>query len=166
MKRAVALAGLGIAIAIAVLRPTAEAQREPGWEVRVPERIEVVLGASTTVPIAIAVDRGLTVSKDGPVIVELVAEQGLSIKKRRLGRADAVDPDADAPRFAVPVRGDVAGDHTVKVHVKLWLCGGKACRPLDIRRVATISVAEPAPPPAAPEDAGIDAPPDARHRTR
>jgi hypothetical protein len=117
------------------------------------------------VPIAIAVDRGLTVSKDGPVIVELTADPGVSIKKRRLGRVDAVDPEADAPRFAVAVRGDSAGDHTVKLHVRLWLCGGKACRPLEIRRVATVAVAAP----AAPVDAGppaADAPPDARHRTR
>jgi len=143
--------------------PQAEAQ-QPGWEVRVPERTSVALGGTTLVPIAIAVDRGLTVSKDGPVIVELVPEGGVSIKKRRLGRADAVDPDADAPRFAVQVRGDAGGDHTVKVRVKLWLCGGKVCRPLDIRRQLTVTVEAPTPTDAG-NDAGLDVP-DARHRTR
>ena len=40
-------------------RGAAEAQREPGWEVRVAERVELVAGAAGTMPIAIAVDRGL-----------------------------------------------------------------------------------------------------------
>ncbi|MBS1122436.1 MAG: hypothetical protein H6Q90_4664 [Deltaproteobacteria bacterium] len=159
-RAAFALAVLGIALVLTA-RPLG-AQREPGWELRVPDRIEVPLGGSAIMPIAIAVDRGLTVSRDGPVIVELYAEPGLAIKKRRLGRADAVDPEADAPRFAVAVHGDGVGDHTLKLHVKLWLCGGKACRPLDLRRVVTITVATP----AAPADAGIDGMPDARHQPR
>ncbi len=148
MKLGIAFGGLAVVLAIAT--PRTEAQREPGYEVRVPVQLEVALGSSVVVPIAIAVDRGLTVSKDGPVIVDLVAEPGLAIKKRRLGRGDAVDPDADAPRFAVAVRGEVAGERTVTVRVKLWLCGGEACRPLEVRRVTTVSVI--APP---PRDAGL-----------
>ena len=140
----------------------ADAQRAPTWELRIPDRIEVAVGATAVLPIAIAVDRGLTVSKDAPVIVALAAPPGVAIKKRRLGRADAVDPEADAPRFAVPIKGDSAGEHVVKLHLKLWLCGGKACRPLEIRRQATIVVATPAPP---PPDAGVDAAPP-RHRPR
>ena len=103
-------------------------------------RIEVAVGATATLPLAIAIDRGLTVSKDAPVIVTLKVEPGVTIKKRRLGRADAVDPEADAPRFAIPVRGDTAGEHVVKLHVKLWLCGGKVCKPLEIRRQSTVFV--------------------------
>ena len=148
MKR-VLLVGLLLGIVFG----TTQAQ-QPGWEVRVPERVEVGIGATTLIPIAIAVDRGLTVSREGPVIVELVSETGVTIRKRRLGRADAVDPEADAPRFAVSVRGDAAGQYTVKVRVKLWLCGGKVCRPLDVRRQTAITVAAP----TAGIDAGLDAP--------
>ena len=125
---------------LAVLVAPASAQRSPGWELKVPERIEVTIGQAATLPIAIAIDRGLTVSKDAPVIVTIQPDPGVVIKKRRLGRADAVDPEADAPRFAIPVRGDTAGEHAVKLHVKLWLCGGKVCKPLEIRRQSTIVV--------------------------
>lgn len=105
------------------------------------ERVEVVAGATAPLTIALAVDRGLTVSKDAAVIVDLAPDAGLTVKKKRLGRGDAVDPEADAPRFAVNVRGDTPGDHAVRLHVRFWLCGTRSCRPIDVRRVATITVA-------------------------
>ena len=140
------------------LTARAEAQRQPGWEVSVAERVEVASGASGSIAISIAVDRGLTVSKDAAVIVDLVAPAGVTLRKRRLGRGEAVDPEADAPRFAVPVRGTEVGDHAVKIRVRFWVCGGKACRPVDVRRSAIVAVAAPAPV-APPPDAGVgDAP--------
>jgi hypothetical protein len=148
VKRAFLLAALA-------LTARAEAQRQPGWEVRVAERVEVAAGAGGAIPISIAVDRGLTVSKDAAVIVDLVAPPGVTLRKRRLGRGEAVDPGADAPRFAVPVRATEAGEHAVKIRVRFWVCGGKACRPVDVRRSAIVTVPASTPPP----DAGVpDAP--------
>jgi hypothetical protein len=143
--------------ALALLALTAAspaAAQQPGWEVRVPERVELVLGEAAALPIAVAVDRGLAVSRDAPVIVDLVGP-GLALKKTRLGRADAVDPGADAPRFAVPLRPPAAGDFAIKVRIRLWLCSGRTCRPLDVRREAKVVVAPVAPAPApAPGPAG------------
>ena len=125
---------------IAVLATRATAQGEPGWELRIPDRVEVTSGASGTLPIAISVDRGLTISKDAALILDLAPEGGVAIKRRRLGRGDAVDPDADEPRFAVPLHADAAGDFSVKVHLRFWLCGAKVCRPIDARRMVAVSV--------------------------
>ncbi len=148
MNRLVLLAALA-------LTARAEAQRQPGWEVRVAERVEVAAGAGGAIAISIAVDRGLTVSKDAAVIVDLVAPPGVTLRKRRLGRGEAVDPEADAPRFAVPVRATETGEHAVKIRVRFWVCGGKACRPVDVRRSAIVTVPAATPPP----DAGVpDAP--------
>jgi hypothetical protein len=141
-----------------LLASGAEAQRQPGWEVRVADRVELVTGASGTVAVSIAVDRGLTVSRDADVIVDLAPEQGVSIRKRRLGRRDAVDPEADAPRFAIPVKADADGEHAVKVRIRFWLCGGRACKPIDVTKTAVVAVATPAPPAV---DAAVDAPGDA-----
>ncbi|MBV8760540.1 MAG: hypothetical protein JO257_24830 [Deltaproteobacteria bacterium] len=116
------------------------AYAEAGWELRVPERVEMQVGSGGTLPIAIAVDRGQSISKDGGVIVDL-ATDGVGVKKKRLSRADAVDPDADAPRFAVPIRADAAGDFTVRLHLRFWLCGPKVCKPIDARRTVAIAVA-------------------------
>jgi hypothetical protein len=141
-----------VVLAVLVWAP-AEAQREPRWDLRISERVEVAAGATAPLTIALAVDRGLVVSKDAAVIIDLVPEPGIAVKKKRLGRGDAVDPEADAPRFAVPVRADAPGDHTMRLRVRFWLCGTRSCRPIDVRRTATVAVA------AAPtSDAGVDAP--------
>lgn len=136
-----------------IVAPGAEGQRQPGWEVRVPEKIELASGASGTVAVSIAVDRGLTVSRDADVILDVVTDPGVAVRKKRLGRRDAVDPEADAPRFAIPVKADADGEHAVKLRVRFWLCGGKVCKPIDVRRTATIAVTAAAP---APGDAGVD----------
>jgi hypothetical protein len=132
----------------------AEAQRQPGWEIRIGDKVVLAPGASGTIPVSIAVDRGLSVSRDAQVILDLAPEPGLTFRKRRLGRTDAVDPEADAPRFAVAVRGDTDGEHTVKLRIRFWLCGGKSCKPIDVRRTAVVSVAALTAPVV---DAGVDA---------
>src|ERR1043165_2174978 len=96
-------------LALLVCAP-ADAQREPGWDVRVAERVELAVGATAPLTIALAVDRGLTVSKDAAVILDLAPDAGVTVKKRRLGRPDAVDPEPDAPRFAASARGDTPGE--------------------------------------------------------
>jgi hypothetical protein len=108
--------------------------------VRVPERVEVAVGATGQLALAIAVDRGLVVSRDAPVIIDLAPEAGASLKKRRIGRGDAVDPGADAPRFVVNVKGDAAGEHGLRIRVRFWLCAARTCRPIDVVKTATVAV--------------------------
>ncbi len=129
-------------IAVLLVSAPANAERDTGWELRIPERIDLVAGGAGTLPITINVDRGRTISKDAGLTIDLAPEGGVTVKRRRLGRNDAVDPEADAPRFAVPVRSDTRGDFTIKVHVRFWLCGSKVCRPVDARRSVTVVVAE------------------------
>lgn len=134
-----------VAMIVAALAATAHAQPAT-WEIKIPDRVSASQGATVQVPITIAVDRGFSVSKDGPVFIDLAPDPGLTIKKRRLGRPEAVDPEADVPRFVVPIRGDAAGDHVVKIRIRLWMCGGKVCRPLDVKRQMVMAVAAPAAP--------------------
>ena len=134
------------ALVVGAISISGSAHAQPAtWEIKVPDKVEAAQGATVQVPITIAVDRGFSVSKDGPVLIDLAPDPGLTIKKRRLGRPEAVDPEADVPRFVVPVRADVTGDHLVKVRIRLWLCGGKVCRPLDVKRQTTVVVTTPTP---------------------
>ena len=151
-----AVCGLVAVAALAACR-AADAQRERGWDVRVVERVELATGQAAPLTIALSIDRGLSVSKDAAVIIDVVPDDGVSVKKQRLGRGDAVDPEADAPRFAIAVRGDAPGDHVVRLHVRFWLCGTHSCRPVDARRTVTVVVAAATP----ALDAGINASPDA-----
>ena len=111
-----------------------------GYELRIPERIELHAGDSGTLSVAIAVDRGRTISKDAGLVLDLAPDGALAVKRRRLGRADAVDPDADEPRFQIAVRADAAGDYAIKLHLRFWLCGAKVCRPVDARRTVAVAV--------------------------
>jgi hypothetical protein len=142
MRWLLAVAGLALLVAPS----PAHAQRQPGWDIRVPERVEVAAGGSATVTIAIAVDRGLVVSKDASIIIDLAPEAPLTVKRKRLGRNDAVDPEADAPRFAVAVRAtspDATGERALEIRIRLWVCGGKVCKPLDEKRRVTVVVTPP-----------------------
>jgi len=138
--RRVAIGGALVVVASVATARDADPAPAPRWEIRVPDRLEVEAGATVQLPISIAVDRGLSVSKDGPLWIDIAPERGLHVKKLRLSRRDAVDPGADLPRFEIPVRGDEAGDHPTRLRIRLWLCGAKVCRPLDVQRRATISV--------------------------
>jgi hypothetical protein len=141
------LLGLVVVAGVAYAQP-----RQPGWEVTVADKVSVAPGEAGSISVAIRVDRGLTVSKDASVIVDVQADPGVTVRKKRLGRTDAVDPEADAPRFAVAVKGDTAGEHAVRVRVRFWVCGGKSCKPVDARKSAMVTVAAPAPPAT---DAGV-----------
>jgi hypothetical protein len=133
-----------------VLARQADAE-SAGWQLHIPERVELVSGQGGTLPIEIALDRGLSVSKDAAVIVDLTPDTAIAVKRRRLGRTDAVDPDAAAPRFAIAVRSDQAGDFRVRVRLRFWLCGQKVCKPVEARRNVSVSVTEPvAPAPVTP----------------
>lgn len=147
-------AGAGLIIVSAATRAT-PADAAPGFELRVPERVELVAGQGGTLALAIAVDRGRTISRDTGIVLDLAPDAAVAVKRQRLGRADAVDPDADSPRFAIPLRADAAGDYTMKLHVQFWLCAARTCRPVDARR--TIAVAVTAPAASAPADASVDA---------
>lgn len=139
---------LGV-VAGGVLRADAES-RSAGWELHVPDRVELVAGTSGTLPLAIAVDRGRSISTDAAVIIDLAPDAAIQIKRRRLGRGDAVDPDASAPRFQIALRATTPGDFALRVRVRFWLCGSKVCRPVEARRNVAVAVAAPPPAPASP----------------
>ncbi len=113
------------------------------WELRVPERVELVAGTSGTLAIAIVLDRGMTISKDAALVLDLAPDAGVTVKRRRLGRSDAVDPGADAPRFAIPLHAPAAGDYALKLHLRFWLCAKQTCKPIDARRSVAVAVAAP-----------------------
>ncbi|HEY6034776.1 MAG TPA: hypothetical protein VIV58_10965 [Kofleriaceae bacterium] len=132
MKRA------AITLALCMAAPAA-AQDPPGYKLDVPEHLDVDTGGGT-LPLAITVERGQTISKDGGLTLDIAPDAGISVRRRRLARTDAVDPDEDSPRFAIPLRTDTAGDFRLKLHLRFWLCGTKVCKPVDARRTVTVSV--------------------------
>jgi len=130
------------ALVLAAAGAPAPALAEPaaGFDVRIPDRLELVAGEPGTLGVAIAIDRGLAISRDAGLIVDLAPDAAVAIKKHRLGRADAVDPEAESPRFAIPARAEAPGQAAVTVRVRFWLCSARACRPIDLRRSVAVVV--------------------------
>ena len=134
-------------LALLVLTGVAHAQ---GWDARVPDKVTMIAGQPGSLEIAIAVDRGLVISKDAPVSVDVVLPAAVTTRTPRLGRTDAVDPQADAPRFAVPLKSTTPGEYAVKIRLRMWLCGGRSCRPLDVKKQAVVVVTAQNPTPTPP----------------
>jgi hypothetical protein len=128
-----------LALLIVLSARVAAAQDPVGYKLDVPEHLDFAVGDGS-LPITIAIERGQTVSKDAGLTLDIAPDAGVVVKRRRLARTDAIDPDEDSPRFAIPVRGDAPGDFTLKLHLRFWLCGMKVCRPIDARRTVTIRV--------------------------
>ena len=107
------------------------------WEVRVDEAVEVDAGKAATVSLTIAGLGGRVVSKDGPVRVGLSSET-LELKRTRYDRRQAADPAADAPRFDLRFSAPSAGDHSLAVDIRFWLCGARTCRPVRAKRTVAV----------------------------
>jgi hypothetical protein len=149
------------AAALAVLAAcTAAHADDPGYELRVAPEITIELDGSAALSVAIVPASGRTVSAAGPVRVAVEAPDAIGVPRRRYARKDAADPAADAPRFDVKLRARAAGEHTVTLDVRFWLCGKRVCRPVSTSRALTVHVPAPAPPiDAAPPPPPVDARP-------
>jgi hypothetical protein len=135
---------LGAYIAPAASAPTA-------YELRLP----ATKGDSGAVSLTIAPGAGHSVSRDGPLRIDVsaVPNAGLKLSATRLTRSDAADPEADAPRFELGYTAELPGGYAVAIEIRFWICRKRTCRPVRETRTVDVAVAEPAPPP--PPDAGI-----------
>jgi hypothetical protein len=127
-----------VAIALGLWLGAATPAWADDWEVRIDDHADVTAGAATTVSLTIAGNGGRVVSKDGPVRVALKSDT-LKLPRLRYDRRQAADPAADAPRFDLKLTAPAAGEHTLAVDVRFWLCGKRACRPVHATRQVTIT---------------------------
>ena len=156
---------LALAAALAGAAGCASAAADgPEVSVRVAGELTVGVGEAAALSVTVAPAAGRTVSMDGPLRLAVDADDGLVLPRRRYARKDAADPAADAPRFDVRLKGKAAGDHALRLDLRLWLCGPSLCRPVRLARTVTIHVLAPPPIDAGPVDAGV--PVDAGRRRR
>jgi hypothetical protein len=145
-----ALAVVGVVGVVLVLGLRVAADPKPGWTLVVPERVELAPGVSGTITLDIVPGTGRTISRDGPIRLDVTPPDGVTIARRRLSLADATDPGAASPRFAIKLGADHAGSYPVAIAIRLWLCDRQTCKPVTATRTVTVDVAAPAPPDAAP----------------
>lgn len=118
-------------------------------QISVPESVAAEPGVATSVSLTVAAKPGYTISRDGPLIID-IAGDGLTLPKRRYRRSDAADARAADPRFDIKLTAPNPGDHALAIDARFWICRRRTCRP--IRENLTVAIkAAPKPPPT---DAG------------
>jgi hypothetical protein len=71
-----------------------------------------------------------------PLRIDLAAPAGLKLAKDRLGKKDAVTPNAEAPRFEAPFTAVAPGTHDVKAKLDFFVCSATAC----VKQVREVSL--------------------------
>jgi len=151
--------GLAWVIAIVALAAHIAAADDPQeYEIQVPDSAELELGEPGAVSLTLAPEAGYAISKDAPIAIALTVtpETGLGLPMRRYTRKHAADARAESPRFDLAARGTAAGQYTLGIDIRFWVCAKKTCRPVAEQRKVQITVVTPPPPPvdAGPPDAG------------
>jgi ABC-type Fe3+-hydroxamate transport system substrate-binding protein len=80
--------------------------------------------------------KGVHTNREFPLRYKVEASPGLKVEKGELRRADAVDPNADNPRFEIPVTGAAPGAQQVTVQMRFAICSDTWCVP----QARTVSV--------------------------
>jgi hypothetical protein len=139
--RAVALSALAV---VALLRAEASASEpsEPPWQLELRAPAPVTTGAVATVALTLG-GRGRHQLARSGLVLELSPSPGLSVRQRRYQRRDAIEPDAAALAFELPVRGEAAGRHLLTLRVQFWVCTPRLCVPIELRREVVVEVADP-----------------------
>ena len=135
--------------------PAAADEREAGYELRLePRAVEARPGVEGAVSLTIAPHAGYSIDRDGPLLVRVSVEpgEGLELPRAHYRRADAADALAEAPRFDLRYRPVTAGDYSLRIEARFWVCRRYTCRGAHETRQVAIHVTEP-PPPSPPADA-------------
>src|SRR5262249_23492029 len=135
-----ARAGLLLAM-VAAAAPVA-ARADDDYELRAADAT-VEVGAAAAISLTIVPAGGRTVSHDGPLRVDLTADDGVALTRHRYAPRDAAAPAADAPRFDLKLKAVAAGDHPLAIDARFWLCGPRVCRPVRAHRAIVVHVAPP-----------------------
>lgn len=134
---------------IAVLGSVAAAAGA-AYELRVPDAVDVEPAVASTVSLTIAGTGARTISREGPIRIDL-SSPTLALPRTRYERRHAADPAAETPRFDLKFTAPTAGDHELVLALRFWVCGTKACRPVRTSKTITVNAAaQSAPPDAGP----------------
>jgi hypothetical protein len=72
-----------------------------------------------------------------PLRIDLSAPDGLRLEKSRLGKADAIPPKSESPRFEAPFTAVASGRHDTTAKLDFFVCSAEAC----VKQVRTVTLA-------------------------
>jgi hypothetical protein len=97
---------------------------------------QLAVGATGKVVLAIEPLGNVHVHPQAPLKITVESSKGLRVEKAQLGRKDAVDPKAEAPRFEVPFSAVEAGKQEARAKVDFFVCSDQWC----VKQVKDVAV--------------------------
>lgn len=89
--------------------------------------VSAALSEALRLGVEVAAEEGYHLPKAGPVSLRVhPGDDSISLKKRRLSREDADDPQAPRLRFSIAVTPKAEGEHRVQIDVSYYECRGAA----------------------------------------
>jgi len=82
--------------------------------------------------------KGIHVNREFPLKYRVEPSAGLQVERSEWKRGDAVDPDAENPRFEIPVVAVAKGAQQVAVQMRFAICSDSWCVPQT--RTVTVAI--------------------------
>jgi len=83
-------------------------------------------------------EKGIHVNREFPLKYKVEPSPGLQVERSEWKRGDAVDPDAENPRFEIPVVAVARGAQQVAVQMRFAICSDSWCVPQT--RTVTVAI--------------------------
>lgn len=77
----------------------------------------------------VPLEKGIHVNREFPLKYKVEPSAGLRVDKVEWKRTDAVDPNADNPRFEIPFTAAAKGSQQVAVNMRFAICSDAWCVP-------------------------------------
>lgn len=132
-------------VALLAAAPVALAD-SPHYELQKSEP-KVTVGAKSSATLTINTKNGWHLNAEAPFSVSLVAPEGVTLSKAKLGRGDAAKSTDSSAQFDIAFEATDVGTKVVTGEARFVLCQENACKP--VKETVSINI-EVSPPTAAP----------------
>ena len=93
----------------------------------VPQRLDLKVGETKQIRIAVVPNKGDHVSPEAPVSLNAAAADPFELPRAKLSRADSKTTDAQGIAFALPVAGKAKGQAELKATLVFYICVETLC---------------------------------------
>lgn len=143
VRRTLSLAAVAIG-ATAVLAAAAQAADATTYEIQKSAPATTV-GATAKASVTVQGKNGWHVNEEAPITITLKSDDGVTLPKTKMARADLAQSTKETARFDIPFSATSAGKKTITAEARFVMCQEQACKPAKETVALEIQVADAAP---------------------
>jgi hypothetical protein len=110
------------------------------------------VGAPSKASVTVQGKNGWHVNEEAPITISLKADEGITLPKAKLARADLAQSSKESARFDIPFSASAAGKKTITAEARFVMCQEQACKPEKETVALEIEVAAAGAPAASAKD--------------